>query len=198
MTKDEACDLEVALIRELNSADYHCGYNITIGGEGATGLYGEKNPNYGKYWTEEQKKQMSEYKKLHPSITSEMGKKSKSDFMKNKWNNEEYRKSMVGENAPCYGRRGEKHPLYGMTGEQSACSKKVICLNTNEVFVSATKASKTKAINYSKLCMCCRGERKSCGKDINGNPLRWMFYSDYLKGNNLTDEETRKSLFFIE
>ena len=198
LTKDEAVDMEKLLIQTYKSNDYHFGYNICSGGEGCYGLFGEDNPNYGHNWSDEKKLQMSKYKKEHPSQTSAEGQKSKSDFMKNKWSNNDYRESMTGKNAPCYGRVGELHPLYGKTGEQNVNSKRVICLDTNEVFISATFASKNKNINHSKLCMCCRGERKSCGKDDDGNPLHWKFYSDFLKENNLTDEEAHKSLIFID
>lgn len=198
LTKDEACDLEKVLIKELNSNDPIYGYNFSSGGEGATGLFGEKNPNFGNHWTNEQKKKMSDYKKEHPSVESKEGKQKKSEFMKNKWEDENYRNQNSGKNAPCYGRIGVLHPLYGKTGSDSACSKKVICLDTNKIYISATDACKSAGLNHSKLCMCCRGERKSCGKDENGNPLHWMYYNDYLKENNLTDEEARKSLFFIE
>jgi hypothetical protein len=190
--------MEKILIKKLNSNNYCYGYNICSGGEGCFGLFGEKNPNYGHKWDDDKKLQMSKYKKDNPSKTNEDGIKRKSDYMKNKWSDENYRLSMIGENAPCYGRKGELHPLYGKTGEENANSKKVICLNTNEVFVSATAASKYKNANHSKLCMCCRNERKSCGKDEDGNPLHWKFYYDFLKENNLTDEEARKSLFFIK
>lgn len=194
LTKEEACKMETILIEKLKSNNYHYGYNICSGGEGATGLYGELNPNYGHKWTELQKNNMSEYRRKHPSIISPEGKQRKSDFMKGRWKNPEYRKMNSGINAPCYGRTGEKHPLYG---KPSHTRKSVLCLNTNEVFDSAVKASKIKNVNHSKLCMCCRGERKSCGKDNNGNQLHWMYYSDYLKKNNLTDDEAQKSLFFI-
>ena len=194
LTKDEACEMEKTLIRELESNDAKHGYNICSGGEGTTGLYGEKNPNFNHHWTEEQRKRMSEYFKLHPRKFSEEGQKHKSDLMKIKWQDPEYRKNNSGENAPCCGRTGEKHPLFGVP---SVCRKRVICLNTMEVFTSATEASKIKNANHSKLCMCCRGERKSCGRDENNNPLHWQYLTDYIKQNNLTLDEAQKSLFFI-
>ena len=198
LTKDEACNMEITLIKVLKANDYHYGYNICSGGEGATGLYGEKNHNYGKHWTDEQKKRMSNMKKGKHVNLSEEGRKHKAQLMNDRWADPEYREKMTGENAPAYGKTGEKHPLYGKRGAQCAGSKKVICLNTKEVFVSAKAACENKHCNHSKLCMCCRGERKSCGKDENGNNLHWMFYTDYLKKNNLTDSEARKSLFFVE
>ena len=75
------------MIKKLNSNDYHFGYNITAGGEGCA-LKGEKNPNFGHHWTDEQKKKMSEYRKQHPITVSEEGRKRKSDFMKKKWQDE--------------------------------------------------------------------------------------------------------------
>ena len=198
LTKDESCEMEKTLIKKLMSNDYHYGYNICSGGEGATGLLGKKNPNYGNSWSIEQRNKMSEYKKNHPVTISENGKKRKSDFMKNKWMDKEYRDSLSGINAPCYGRTKEKHPMFGKNGKDNPNSKQVICLNDKKVYQSATDAHIKTNTNLSKLCMCCRGERKSCGKDEYGNPLYWQYYKNYLKENNLTDEEAQKSLFFIE
>ena len=198
LTKDEACCFEKILIKELKANDYHYGYNLCSGGEGATGLYGEKNPNHGNYWSDEQKKRASEARKGKPSNTSLDGQKRKSEFMKNKWTDDNYRRSMSGSNAPCYGRIGEKHPMYGKHGKDNSNSKAVVCLNNNTVYYSATEAHKHLGVNHSKLCMCCRGERNSCGKDNDGKPLHWKYYDDFLKENNLTDEEARRSLFFID
>lgn len=195
LTKDEACDMERALIRIMKSNDYHYGYNICSGGEGATGLFGEKNPNYGNKWSDEKRKKMSMYMKSHPSIVTVEGQKRKSESMKAKWKNEEYRKNNSGKNAPCYGCTGDKHPMYGKI---SSNAKKVICLNTNGVFNSALEASKNKVINHYKLCMCCRGERNSCGKDDNNNPLKWKYFDKYLEENNLTNKEAHESLFFVD
>lgn len=198
LTENEAVNIEKTLIKEFKSDDYHYGYNICSGGEGCAGLFGEKNPNYGHKWSDEQRLHMSEYKKEHPSQITEHGTKQKSEYMKNKWSDDNYRKSMVGENATCYGRVRELHPMYGKTGSLNPMSKMVVCLDKKELFVSATDASKHKGVNHSKLCMCCRGERKSCGKDKDGNSLHWQYYDDYLKQNNLTDEEARKVLIIIK
>ena len=48
-----------------------------------------------------------------------------------------------------------------------------------DIYDSAIEASRETGINHSKICMCCRGERKSCGKDEQGNKLHWMYYDDY-------------------
>lgn len=55
--------------------------------------------------------------------------------------------------------------------------KRVICLNTLEVF-STIKSAKDK-YNICSISDCCRGKAKSCGK-LNGEKLVWMYYKDYL------------------
>lgn len=181
LTKKEACEFEKALIKTLNSNDYLYGYNISSGGESNLGLYGEKNPNYGHKWNDEQRKHLSDIRK--GIKLSEEHKKKISKRSKEMWQSETFRNKMTGENHPCYGRTGTLHPMYGKHGSEIANSKKVICLNTLEIFDSARDASKIKNVNHSKLCMCCRGERNSCGKDNNGDCLTWMFYDDYLLMN---------------
>lgn len=225
LTKEEACNFEKILINKLNSNDYHYGYNISSGGEsGSAGLYGEKNPNYGHYWTNEQKKRMSEKRKgsctgdKNPNygkplsdevklklkisranqIITEETKKKMSTRLKNRWKDKDYREMHSGENHCCYGRVGEKHPMFNKHGKENPNSKAVICLDDNTAYHSAKDAANILKINYSKLCMCCRGERNSCGKTEDGRLLHWQYYEDYLKENNLTDEEARKRLFFIE
>lgn len=59
-----------------------------------------------------------------------------------------------------------------------ATSKKVICLNTGEIFNSASEAARYVGISPSLIMRCCRGERKSGGKGENGNPLHWQYVSE--------------------
>ena len=181
LTHAEACQLEMKLIAELKSNDVEYGYNYTSGGEGTVGLTGEKSSCWGRKLTDEQKQHLSNVhkgKKLSKEHVEKTRKK-----LKEKWQNEEYRKLHSGENAPSYGRTGDKHPMYGKHGSEIANSKQVICLNTKEIFESAMDAAKSKKVNHSKLCMCCRGERYLCGKNENGEYYSWMFYDDYLNSS---------------
>lgn len=197
LTKEEACDFEKTLIKELNSTDFYYGYNKSIGGETSELAPGVRNGNYGKKWSEERIEKYKESWKTRVVVCTDERRKQMSEVAKRNWKNEDFRNRMTGKNAPCYGRTGEKHPMYGKHGKDNPNSKMVVCLNNNEVYYSAADASKILHINHSKLCMCCRGERNSCGKDENGNPLSWKYYEDYLKENNLTDEEAKDSLFFV-
>ena len=73
-----------------------------------------------------------------------------------------------------------------MKGNKNS-SKKVICLNTGEIFESQKEAQQKKHI--TSISKCCNNKAKSAGKTGSGIPLVWMFYDDYLKA----DEETIKN-----
>ena len=59
--------------------------------------------------------------------------------------------------------------------------KSVICLNTNKIYESLTKASKETGINLSTISNNCCGKVLYAGKDKNNEKLYWMYYEDYLK-----------------
>lgn len=59
--------------------------------------------------------------------------------------------------------------------------KFVICLNTGEVYDSIADAAKDKNTYKSGISLCCNNKAKTSGTNDNGEPLRWMFYNDYLK-----------------
>lgn len=173
LEKDVALEREIYYISKYKTNEKEFGYNVSSGGLGCLGLYGDKNPNYGKKWSSKQKQHMS-FLKTGAKQTKEQSVRH-SNYMKHRWENQEYRNSMSGENAPCYGRTGKKHPLYGKKGSENANSKKVLCVETGAIYVSATEAAQKTGFNHSKICMVCRGERKSCGKDSSGNPFHWRW-----------------------
>lgn len=60
-------------------------------------------------------------------------------------------------------------------------SKKVICLETMEIFESITKASlKYSGTNIQNVSRCCKGITKHSGKLEDGTKLSWKYYDDYL------------------
>ena len=61
--------------------------------------------------------------------------------------------------------------------------KKVICLNTGEVFDSANEACDK--YNAGHICKCCKGYRKTSGKHPEtGEKLKWMYYDEWLEQQN--------------
>ena len=68
--------------------------------------------------------------------------------------------------------------IFLVVNKKSSCVKKVVCINTGEVFDSIQEAiDKYGATNIGG---CCYGKAKSSGKDSEGNPLIWQFYDEYL------------------
>jgi len=62
--------------------------------------------------------------------------------------------------------------------------KQVICLTTGEIYNSIKEASNKYNINNG-ISMCCRKVKKSAGKHpITGEPLRWMYYDEYILLNS--------------
>ena len=59
-----------------------------------------------------------------------------------------------------------------------AASKPVECINTKEIFCSASEAARQKNIPASNISGCCRGVRKSAGKDAEGNKLLWRYVDE--------------------
>ena len=68
--------------------------------------------------------------------------------------------------------------IFLAVNKKPSSMKKVVCVNTGEVFDSIQEAKdKYGATNIGG---CCCGKAKSSGKDSEGNPLIWQFYDEYL------------------
>lgn len=72
-------------------------------------------------------------------------------------------------------------------------SKKVICLNTKEVFNCFLDASEKYNANRSAISSVCNNKRISAGT-LNGERLSWMYYEDYLNDPVLAKEKLNKAL----
>lgn len=126
LTEEEAKLLEQMYIALYDTTNREKGYNVTLGGESASGYHhteefkqrqserysGEGNPNYGKHMSEESKRKISEANKGHGNYgnTNWLG----------KYHSEETKNKM----------------------SEKAKKKKVRCIETGEVFDSITLASK--------------------------------------------------------
>ena len=173
----EECSEDITFKREQYYLDLYKPYNNDVGyniSQSAVGtrIFGEMNPNYGRHMSEESKQKLRELR-LGTKQTEETKQKIRDWYL----THDNPMKGRCGELAPCYGRTGEKHPMYGITGSDHPSSKKVQCINNGMIFDSATEASRWAKCNHSKLCMCCRGERKSCGQ-LNGEKLKWKYIED--------------------
>ena len=162
LTKEEACKKEIELIEQYHSCDPKFGYNLEKGG------YGE-----GKH-SEETLQKMSENRK---------GKcLGKDNPFYHKHHSEEWVKNhLCGENNPMYGVKGKEHPRYGIkhteeslnkmrnakkgkyVGSLNPHAKRIMCIETGEVFDYAKNAAEKMNINISCISNCCSGRNKTAG-----------------------------------
>ncbi len=73
-----------------------------------------------------------------------------------------------------YGTRNIKQSK-SVSGANHHRARKVILVNTGEIFDSTREASKEYNIPNSSISACCRGKLKSAGKDSAGNKLIWKY-----------------------
>ena len=182
-TEDDLYDLEDMYICIYNTIDRRFGYNKCRSGS--------KHKGHGKPSEETRHKQSEAKKALYEQgyinpmkgkTFSDEHKQKLSEVHKGKKASEKTRRKMSESQS------GEKHPNYGKPRSEEtkiklskSHSKKVICLETLQVFPSAKVANKWIGLK-SGVNKCCRGERKTVGHHpITGEKLHWMFYEDYLK-----------------
>ena len=169
LTEDEAKWLEIELIRKWDSTNPNKGYNITLGGEGANGLVhteefkekrskkysGEGNPFYGKQHSEETKEKLREINtgKTHSEET--------------KRKISENHRDVSGENNPFYGKG------YLQAGGNNPMAKRVICLDTMEIFDTVEEASRS--------VDGCYAIEKALNNKTPYKGKRFMYYDDFLE-----------------
>lgn len=137
---------------------------------------GENNPFYGRPHTEESRKKISESRKgkltgdEHPARKNGLSEEHRhklSEAKKGSKISNEHKQKLIQVN-----------------------SRKVICLNTREVFESVKSASNK---YHGHVGKCCRGETKTAGTHPDtGEKLHWMYYDEYLKLEEKDDNENGK------
>lgn len=155
------------------------------------GLIGNKNPRYGVKLTQETKDKISK------------GNKGKLVGSKNNLygihrygkDNPNYGKHLSAETKAKISKSKKGKPLSEEHIEKMKNSNrniKVICLTTDTYLKSAQEAMRVYNICSSTgIIACCKKKRKSYGKHpITGEPLRWMYYNDYIKQQNILDSES--------
>lgn len=190
LTEEEALKIEKELIQKYDS--YKNGYNSSLGGDygGYTDDVKESisksvkklwqdeeyrqhmsnvhkgQRNFGYKHTDETKKKMSEivkkrcedeeYRKKLSQSAKKRAKKMGSEYYSKKakavWENEESRRKIIES------KKGNRYR-----------AKKVICVETNVIYLSVKDAAKAMGCSREAIGSCCRGtSKKSCG-------LHWRF-----------------------
>ena len=95
------------------------------------------------------------------------------------WCDSEYNNNYGGHYERAYNHKGENNPMYGMTGDKCPTSKKVYCIELNEVYNSMREAERKTGINNSCISDACKGKQKTAGKHpITGERLHWKYVED--------------------
>ncbi|WP_298061692.1 NUMOD3 domain-containing DNA-binding protein [uncultured Rikenella sp.] len=167
LSKEEAEQKEIELIKKYNSSNSKYGYNISKGGLVNNGVpckeetkrkisvsnKGEKNGMYHKKHTENSLIKIS-------------------NASKKLWQNEEHKKKMSEKmkgNAYRF-KKGNIPWNKGKKCKPAINRKKVQCIETGEIFNSIAEAEKIK--NTNNISCCCSGKRKST------KGYHWRYYEE--------------------
>lgn len=95
------------------------------------------------------------------------------------WCDSEYNNNYGGHYERAYNHKGKNNPMYGKTGDKCPTSKKVYCIELNEVYNSMREAERKTGINNSCISDACKGKQKTAGKHpITGERLHWKYVED--------------------
>jgi group I intron endonuclease len=70
---------------------------------------------------------------------------------------------------------GMNYVLENINKKRLKNPKKVVCVNTGEVFLSTREAAEKMNVLQSKISLCCNGKRNYTGKLPDGTKLEWKF-----------------------
>lgn len=150
-TQESLFKAEKYYIKKFNT--FKKGYNMTEGGEGTPGLFGELNPFYGHKHTEETKRKISKANKGHKH--TEEWKRKNSELIRERMKDPNLRK-LISESVKA----------------SVKTRKKVVCDTDDKIFNSVKECSEYYGIDRSSLRMVCNRKRATAkGK-------RFSWYGD--------------------
>ncbi|EPY6472255.1 NUMOD3 domain-containing DNA-binding protein [Clostridium sporogenes] len=200
LTEEQAKAEEIKLISLYGTTNKEKGYNVGLGGEG---MFGNKftetikrkisNSHKGKEMPTKTKETLREVNKgnkycLGKKVPKEVKNKISKSLKGNKnslgVNHTEETKKKMSEKA-----KGRKHTeetkkkiSNSRKGDRNYNSRKIICLNTNEIFNTIIDCANTYEINKNTLCNWLRGARKCT------HQYTFMYYDEYLQKNKIEKE----------
>lgn len=179
LSQDQACHIEVQLIKEYKTQDKNFGYNIQPGGQlGNSGVtFSEEHKkklsqvHKGKKLTEEHKRKISEGTKGHrPCVHSEETKKKLSQINTGKILSEDTKRK-ISETLTGIKRSPE---TLQKRKNNSSVNVSVYCPELNKTFQTIADAAKYSGAQRSNIQKCLRGERHTAGKHKETNEkLHW-------------------------
>lgn len=203
LTKEEAEEKEIYLISFYKSNDKKFGYNVENGGNSVGKLSEETKIKISKSLkgkpnniSEEGRKRIGEAtrkrqlgKPRSPESVRKTAEKQRGRKMSDE-QKQHLREKFTGRKLTPEWLEHRTKAQTGLKRSKETCERiskavgrKVICLNTLEVFPSMTLAAKYAGLTQpSKISMCCSGKREVAGRHpVTGEFLRWARYSEYIE-----------------
>ncbi len=167
LTQKEAEQKEIELIAYYKSSEKDFGYNISKGGM----------VNNGVPCKEETKKKISQANKgihngMYGKHHTEKEKEKISKASKKMWENDEHRNKIIPILQKCKKDFKKGNIPWNKGKHITICKnmKKVICIETGEIFNSMAEAQKIKKVN--NISLCCSGKYKTAGG------YHWRYYEE--------------------
>lgn len=152
LTVEEANALEIKMIEKYNSANREFGYNIDLGGNQTGKVSEETKRKHRENQLGEKSHWYGKTGALNPMFGKKMSEEQK-----------EYRRIL---------QTGKKHTEESKLkmSQNHHAKRKVVCVDTGEVFDSITIAANAKGLNYRHISEVCTGKLKTTGG------LHWKYY----------------------
>lgn len=170
LSESVAHQMEIELIKKYKTQDEEYGFNISAGGTGVRGIVPY---NKGKKCNEAERQKCREArlgKKMSEEAKKKIGESSKKRWQKG---GDFYEKYIATGTMPF-----TRKPTHKF-GFENKSSKRVMCIDTKEIFGSACEASRLGYGNFSTICAVCRGEKKSLFN------RHFVYVEDYLREHNI-------------
>lgn len=153
LTKEQAEEIEIKLIKEYDTANHKHGYNIELGGNGKGRVTIETRQKISKALKGHK---TSEETRLKISL-SNTGKKHPNKPKPSKEHMEKLRLANIGKPTWNKGRPWTDE-------EKAKCNgKPVYCVELDKIYRTAHEAARELNLDFSSICKCAKGKQKSTG-----------------------------------
>ena len=172
LTKEEAENMERVLIKELETLSTQNGYNVSEGGDApflseetkqkiSESHMGELNPMYGKKHTEEQKQHLRQMMtgERNPRYGKEVSEETRRKI------------SLSNKGRPCSLTEEQKIEMAKKVSEKlkgrprpeggGRKPKKILCVETGEIFESVASAARNVGTSKTNICSCAKGKHET-------------------------------------
>jgi predicted GIY-YIG superfamily endonuclease len=161
LTEKQAGEMEIKLIADYKSDQREYGYNIKSGGKDCSPFHGKTQEELNEIWrkiSESNKGKGQYFGKTDDEILTIRNKMIEA---RKRWKFSKESIEKMRENQPN--------------------ARRVILLNTGEIFLNTHEAERKYGTCQTNICKCCRNKLRSSGKHpITGEKLVWRYYDDYL------------------